>query len=68
MGKTSGKLSDFTIITSDNPRLEKPETIINQIEKGIKKTKGKFLTFNSQVIILVFNKLISLLIILYPLF
>ena len=43
MGKIAGRFSDFTIITSDNPRFEKPEAIINQIEKGIKKTKGKYL-------------------------
>ena len=43
MGEIAGNLADFTIITSDNPRFEKPESIINQIEKGIKKTKGNYL-------------------------
>jgi UDP-N-acetylmuramoyl-L-alanyl-D-glutamate--2,6-diaminopimelate ligase len=43
MGEISGKLADFTIITSDNPRFEEPEEIIKQIEKGIKKTKGKYI-------------------------
>lgn len=43
MGEIAGKLADFTIITSDNPRFEEPEAIINQIEKGIKKTKGEYL-------------------------
>ena len=42
MGEISGRIADFTIITSDNPRTEKPEEIINQIEKGIKKTKGNY--------------------------
>ena len=42
MGEISGKIADFTFITSDNPRTEKPETIIEEIEKGIKKTKGKY--------------------------
>lgn len=37
MGQVSGKLSDFTIITSDNPRTEDPYKIIVEIEKGIKK-------------------------------
>ncbi len=35
MGKISSELSDYTIITSDNPRSEKPEAIIEQIESGI---------------------------------
>jgi UDP-N-acetylmuramoyl-L-alanyl-D-glutamate--2,6-diaminopimelate ligase len=34
MGKISTELSDFTIITSDNPRGEDPEAIIREIEKG----------------------------------
>lgn len=41
MGEISGELADFTIITSDNPRLENPKAIISQIEEGaIKKTKN----------------------------
>ena len=35
MGKTAGVLSDYTVITSDNPRSEDPLDIINDIEKGI---------------------------------
>ena len=42
MGEISGKIADYTIITSDNPRTEKPEEIVKQIEEGIKKTKGKY--------------------------
>ena len=42
MGEISGKIADYTIITSDNPRTEKPEKIVEQIEEGIKKTKGKY--------------------------
>ena len=30
------------IITSDNPRTEDPQTIVDEIETGIKKTKGKY--------------------------
>lgn len=44
MGEISGKIADYTIITSDNPRTEKPENIVKQIEKGIKKTKGNYET------------------------
>ena len=42
MGEISGKIADYTIITSDNPRTEEPEKIVKQIEEGIKKTKGKY--------------------------
>ena len=42
MGEISGKIADYTIITSDNPRTEDPEKIVEQIEKGISKTKGKY--------------------------
>ena len=42
MGETSGRIADFTIITTDNARGEKPEDIAKEIEKGIKKTKGKY--------------------------
>ena len=43
MGEISGRIADFTIITSDNPRTEDPEKIVKQIEEGIKKTKGKYI-------------------------
>ncbi len=42
MGEISGRIADFTIITSDNPRTEEPESIVKEIEEGIKKTKGKY--------------------------
>ena len=42
MGEISGKIADYTIITSDNPRTENPEEIVKQIEVGIKKTNGKY--------------------------
>jgi UDP-N-acetylmuramoyl-L-alanyl-D-glutamate--2,6-diaminopimelate ligase len=35
MGKISGEIADFTVITSDNPRYEEPMDIILEIEKGI---------------------------------
>lgn len=37
MGKTAAELSDFVMITSDNPRTEKPGDIINDILAGISK-------------------------------
>ena len=42
MGEISGRIADFTIITSDNPRTEEPAAIVNDIEEGIKKTEGKY--------------------------
>lgn len=42
MGEISGKIATYTIITSDNPRTEDPETIVKEIEEGIKKTKAKY--------------------------
>ena len=42
MGEVSGKLADLTIITSDNPRFEEPQDIINDIKTGISKTAGKY--------------------------
>ena len=43
MGKISGRLSDFTIITSDNPRFENPQDIINDIEEGIKEVTKNYI-------------------------
>ena len=42
MGEVAGRIADFSIITTDNPRTEEPEEIIKEIEEGIKKTKGKY--------------------------
>jgi UDP-N-acetylmuramoyl-L-alanyl-D-glutamate--2,6-diaminopimelate ligase len=43
MGEIAGKLSDFCIITSDNPRSEEPEGILTDIETGILKTQCPYL-------------------------
>lgn len=42
MGEVSGRLADLTVITSDNPRFEEPQAIIDDIKTGIAKTEGKF--------------------------
>ena len=44
MGEVSGRMADFTIITSDNPRFEEPEAIIEDIVTGMKKTKGEYVS------------------------
>lgn len=48
MGEVSSGLSDFTIITSDNPRFEKPEDIIKDIETGVKRASGKYITIQDR--------------------
>lgn len=42
MGEVSGNMADLTIITSDNPRTEEPQAIIEDIKTGIGKTQGKY--------------------------
>ena len=44
MGEVSGRLSDLTVITSDNPRDEEPSDIIRDIQTGIEKTDGDHVT------------------------
>ena len=42
MGEISGRLADYSILTSDNPRTEDPYAILKAVEAGIKKTDGKY--------------------------
>jgi UDP-N-acetylmuramoyl-L-alanyl-D-glutamate--2,6-diaminopimelate ligase len=44
MGAISAKLADLTIITSDNPRSEDPDAIIDQIFSGIPSKAGEIVT------------------------
>ena len=48
MGEISGRLADFTIVTSDNPRTEEPEAIIKDIEEGIKKVTNNYVTITDR--------------------
>ena len=43
MGEVAGRLSDLTILSSDNPRTEDPLKIITDIVVGLQKTSGKYL-------------------------
>ncbi len=42
MGEVSGRLADFTVITTDNPRNENPMSIMKEIETGVKTTRGLY--------------------------
>ena len=42
MGSVAAMLSDFVIVTSDNPRSEDPQAIIDDILEGMKKTKTPY--------------------------
>ena len=48
MGEVSGNMADLTIITSDNPRNENPQDIIDDIKTGINKTKGKYIEISDR--------------------
>lgn len=48
MGEIAGKLSDFTIITSDNPRTEEPSSIIDMIVEGMRQTKGRYICIENR--------------------
>jgi UDP-N-acetylmuramoyl-L-alanyl-D-glutamate--2,6-diaminopimelate ligase len=43
MGEISGRLSDLSILTSDNPRQEDPLKIISDIVVGMQKSGGKYM-------------------------
>ncbi|MCR5609752.1 MAG: UDP-N-acetylmuramoyl-L-alanyl-D-glutamate--2,6-diaminopimelate ligase [Lachnospiraceae bacterium] len=44
MGEISSQYADLSVLTSDNPRTEEPEDIINDILVGIHKHDGKYIT------------------------
>lgn len=48
MGEISGRIADFTIITSDNPRTEEPSKILADIEEGMKKTQGEYVVIEDR--------------------
>ncbi|HWI54287.1 MAG TPA: UDP-N-acetylmuramoyl-L-alanyl-D-glutamate--2,6-diaminopimelate ligase [Desulfobacteria bacterium] len=41
MGEISGRLSDYSILTSDNPRTEEPLFILSQIEGGVSRVADR---------------------------
>jgi UDP-N-acetylmuramoyl-L-alanyl-D-glutamate--2,6-diaminopimelate ligase len=50
MGATAAKYADFLVITSDNPRFENPQKIIDEVEKGCGDTQRKTFTDRRQAI------------------
>lgn len=48
MGEISGRLADFSIVTSDNPRFEKPQDIIDMILKGMEQSGGKYISIENR--------------------
>ncbi len=48
MGKIAGELSDFCIVTSDNPRTEDPEKIIEQVVEGVKETDCEYVVITNR--------------------
>lgn len=44
MGEISSRIADLTIVTSDNPRFEKPKDIIDDILIGVRKGEGDYIT------------------------
>ena len=48
MGEISGRLADFSVLTSDNPRLEDPMDILRAIEEGIKRITGPYVVIENR--------------------
>ncbi|MCH5272234.1 MAG: UDP-N-acetylmuramoyl-L-alanyl-D-glutamate--2,6-diaminopimelate ligase [Lachnospiraceae bacterium] len=48
MGEISSRYADVTIVTSDNPRFEEPEAIIEDILTGVKKADGAYVTITDR--------------------
>ena len=48
MGEISGKLADFSILTSDNPRTEDPAAILRSVENGIRRTDGEYIIIENR--------------------
>ncbi|MEG1459535.1 MAG: cyanophycin synthetase, partial [Acetivibrio sp.] len=44
MGEISSKMADFTVVTSDNPREEDPQAIVDDIISGVKRANGEFIS------------------------
>ncbi len=50
MGRIAEEISDFSIITSDNPRSEEPSSIAEEITRGMKEGRHKIILDRSEAI------------------
>lgn len=48
MGEISSRYADLTVVTTDNPRYEKPEDIIADIISGVKKADGEYIAIEDR--------------------
>jgi len=48
MGEIVGRMADFSVLTSDNPRTEDPAAILRSIEEGMKKTDGEYVVIENR--------------------
>ncbi len=48
MGEIVGRMADFSILTSDNPRSEDPNAILLSIEEGMKQTDGEYVVIENR--------------------
>lgn len=48
MGEIGGKLADYCVLTSDNPRSEDPMAILSQIEAGIQRTQCEYIVIENR--------------------
>ncbi len=48
MGEIAGRLADFCVVTSDNPRTEDPMSIISMVEDGVKKSGGEYVVIEKR--------------------
>lgn len=48
MGEIVGRMADFTILTSDNPRTEDPMLILAAMEEGMKQTDGEYVVIENR--------------------
>lgn len=49
MGRISGQMADFSILTTDNPRNEDPASIFADIQQGINPTGGKYIIIDDRL-------------------
>ena len=48
MGEIVGRMADFSILTSDNPRTEDPMLILAAVEEGMKRTDGEYVVIENR--------------------